>query len=159
MAALAIVMDDAPAQQLIARYVALGGDLSKPNREVSRIMRDKVIQTFREEADPWHQPWPPHAPSTIKARLRKGNTSKQLLVDTAAMYDSIDNTSDANSATVSMAGPAEVHQEGATNAGRSRSVVIPPRPMFPEIEDRGPPEDWWNAVTAPYLTAIEAASA
>lgn len=159
MAALAILVDDASAQQLIARYAALGGDLSKVNRQVSLVMRDKVVETFRTESDPWHQPWPPHAPSTIKARQRKGSTSTKLLVDTARMYDSLDNTSDGTSATVSMAGPAEVHQDGTQSAGRSHNVVIPPRPMFPESNDRGPPEDWWTAVTAPYLTAIEAASA
>lgn len=149
MPALMLQVDDAAARQLIARYANL--PVEKINRQVSLVMRDKVVETVREEADPWHQPWPPHAPSTVKARLRKGNTSTKLLVDTGKMFDSLDNTSDATSATVSMAGPAEFHQEGTPR--------MPPRPMFPESNDRGPPEDWWAAVEAPFLTAIEAASA
>jgi phage gpG-like protein len=139
----------------IAKLVALAGDASKPLAVVSRIMEEEVRNTFRDERDPWGHPWPPHAPSTVMARKRKGNTRTSLLIDKGDMYSSIQRTSDANSATVSMDGPAEVHQDGTTTAGRSHNVRIPPRPMFPSDD---PPDAWWDRVQQPFVDALQAAA-
>jgi phage virion morphogenesis protein len=132
-------------------------DLSRPLRTVARLMEQEVRNTFRNEADPWGHPWPPHAESTKEARQRRGNTRTSLLVDTGAMYDGIENSSDANSASVTIPPPAEVHQFGTTTAGRSHNVTIPPRPMFPE---RSPgvadlPFGYLDRVTAPLVDALE----
>jgi phage virion morphogenesis protein len=154
--AVTITVDRADFDASIARFLALGGDASKPLATVSRIMEEEVRNTFRNQSDPWGHPWPPHAPSTVKARERKGNTRTSLLIDTSAMYDSIERHSDATTAEVSMDGPADVHQFGTTTAGRSHSVTIPPRPMFPADDD--PPEAWWDRVAEPFVTALEAAA-
>jgi phage virion morphogenesis protein len=150
-----ISVDRAAFDASVSRLLSLGRDASKQLATVSRIMEEEVRNTFRNEADPWGHPWPPHAPSTVKARERKGNTRTSLLVDTGAMYDSIERSSDATSAQVSMDGPAEVHQFGTTTAGRSHNVTIPARPMFPTDE---PPDAWRDRVSEPFVSAFEAAA-
>jgi phage gpG-like protein len=153
--AVVMIVERAEFDDTISRLAALGADASKPLALVSRIMEEEVRNTFRNEADPWGHPWPPHAPSTVRARERKGNTRTSLLVDKGDMYDSIQRRSDANTAEVSMDGPAEVHQDGTTTAGRGHNVRIPPRPMFP---DDDPPEAWWDRVQAPFVDALQAAA-
>jgi phage gpG-like protein len=157
MATVAIVMDDTQVRPFFERMIALGEDASGPMRTVSLLMDQKVRDTFRDQSDPWGSPWPPHAPSTVNARARKGNTSAQKLIDTGDMYASLSHSSDASSATVSMAGPAEVHQDGTLNAGRGHSTRIPPRPMFPDDDDREAPDAWWDDVTLPLVQAMEQA--
>ena len=122
-------------------------DLSKPMRQVSLVMRDKVVETFRDAHDPWHQPWPPLQQATLDKRAARGNTRTSILVDSGRMYDSIDNASDATSATVSMDSPAEFHLDGTSR--------MPPRPMFP---DDDPPDDWWSAVAQPILGELDDAA-
>jgi phage gpG-like protein len=130
-------------------------DLSRPLRDVSRLMEQETRNTFRNQSDPWGHPWPPHAESTLAARRRRGNTRTSLLIDTAEMYDGIERASDASSASVTIPAPAEVHQDGTTTAGRSHNVTIPPRPMFPEhhgVADL--PPGYLDRITAPLLAAL-----
>jgi len=150
MTSLEIIVDDREVAALLKNLADLGADTSKPMRTVSLLMDQEVRNTFRDQADPWGSPWPPHAPLTTERREARGNTSTQKLIDSGAMYASLEHTSDANSATVTMDGPAEIHQYGA---GR-----IPPRPMFPDDDEHdGPPPNWWDAVTAPIFDAFDAA--
>jgi phage virion morphogenesis protein len=156
-ALITITVDRAEVDAVLSRLVAFGEDTSKPMAVVSRVMEENVRNTFRDETDPWGNHWPPHAPSTVKARQRNGNTRTSLLIDRGDMYDSIKRESDANSATVSMDGPAEVHQFGTTTAGRGHSVTIPARAMFPNDDDV--PDAWLDSVSAPLLAAMNEAVA
>jgi phage virion morphogenesis protein len=158
-----IVVERADFDATIARLIDLGADATKPMKVVARLMEQNVRDTFRTESDPWGRPWdphadsawPPHAPATVRARRSAGNTRTSLLIDTGAMYGSIRNDSGADFASVSMDGPAEVHQYGTTTAGRNNSVTIPARPMFPIDQD--PPDAWWDSVGAPLIAAVEKA--
>jgi hypothetical protein len=74
------------------------------------------------------------------------------------MFDGIAYSSDADSASVTIPGPAEVHQDGTANAGRSHSVKIPPRPMFPMhhgVADL--PAGYLDRITAPLVAALAGA--
>jgi phage virion morphogenesis protein len=125
--------DNSEFADLIAKLDrAANLDLSQPLRTTARLMEQETRNTFRAESDPWGHPWPPHAESTKRSRQRRGNSRTSLLIDKGDMYDGIENSSDANSASVTIPAPAEVHQFGTTTAGRSHNVTIPPRPMFPE---------------------------
>lgn len=129
----------------IDSVASYGGE--RTMRVVALVMEQELRNAFRDQADPWGSSWPAHADATIQKRLRAGNTSTQKLIDTGAMYASTEHASTSDSASVSMDGPAEVHQ-----FGNSR---IPPRPMFPvDHSHDGPPQQWWDAVTAPIVRAI-----
>lgn len=158
-AALTVIVEDAQARALIDRFVELGVETAPLTRESALLMEQEARNAFRSESDPWGAPWPPHAPSTVNKRVRAGNTSTQKLIDTGAMYASMSNESDPTSASVSMDGPAEVHQFGTMNAGRGHNVRIPPRPIFPIDDDREPPGNWWDAVSAPFVAAYDRAIA
>jgi phage virion morphogenesis protein len=151
-----IVVERADFDATIARMIAVGENPGKALAVVARIMEQNVRNTFRDETDPWGQPWPPHAPSTLAARRREGNTRTSLLVDKGDMFDSIRSESGATFAQVSIDGPAEVHQFGTTTAGRNHAVTIPARPMFP-ID--APPDAWWDSVSPPLLDALTEAAA
>lgn len=158
-ATLTVIVEDSQARALIERFAALGIETAPLTRESSLLMEQEVRNTFRNEADPWGQSWPPHAPSTVNKRIRASNTSTQKLIDTGAMYASVEHTADDTSASVSMDGPAEVHQFGTLNAGRGHNTRIPPRPMFPIDDDREPPDNWWDAISAPFVHAYDGAIA
>lgn len=152
-ALITISVDSASADAVLARIFDFSDGSPKAMATVSRVMEQNVRNTFRDETDPWGSPWPPHAPSTVDARRRSGNTRGSLLVATGEMYDSIKSESDAVSATVSMDGPAAVHQFGTSTAGRGHSTTIPARPMFPNDDDA--PDAWWASVSEPLIAALE----
>ncbi len=152
MSTFEIQVDSRSADALLDRLANM--DLTKPLATTARLMDQEVRNTFRDQKDPWGEPWPPHSPVTTAIRRHKGNASDQILVDKGDMYDSITNGSTPDTAFVSMDGPAEVHQFGSTTAGRGNKVSIPPRPTFP-IGEEGPPDSWWDTVTAPILAYAE----
>lgn len=125
---------------------------------VSRVLEQLVRNTFRSETDPWGQPWPPHSPVTLQARRRAGQASLQRLIDSGALYESIDRSSDTASATVFAGGGLEYaapQQFGNADnlAWGVAPAPIPARPFFPlrNPGDTEPdmPGDWIAAILEP----------
>lgn len=156
---LRIAVDSRSATAFLDRLAAFGVQQGKVMRLVSRGMEQQARQAFRDQVDPWGKPWPPLAPSTLKARAgrRASNVnrraSQQPLVDTGAMFGSLRSTATADSAAVEIGDGlpdvrATVHQYGG---GR-----VPARPFFP-IRPGGNPDPapaWWAVVLRPIDDAI-----
>lgn len=134
----------------VARLVAVGS--KPPMAAVALAMYREASAAVFSEQDPFGHPWPPLAPKTLQKRQRRGNYSTKMLIDTGAMYQSMRTDSTADTASVSMDAPEEVHQFG--------TLGIPPRPIFPtDGSGESPPDAWWIAVGAPIIDALELAAA
>jgi phage virion morphogenesis protein len=57
---------------------------------IAHDLSAKVAMGFRDQKDPWGQPWAPLKPSTIRARRKgKGGGSTKILRDTGVLSNSI----------------------------------------------------------------------
>ncbi len=156
---ISITIDDTAARGAIARLQQLGFGLAAPMRAVALTLDQLVRNTFRDQTDPFGRPWEKHRPSTLRDRERRGQASRQILIDSGALYGSIGHESGADSATV-FAGTeyAEVHQFGNPNnkAWGRGSAPIPARPFLP-TDDL--PDAWWVPVLGHFDDALEVALA
>jgi phage gpG-like protein len=110
----------------------------------SEVLYQLVLGTFKSQSDPWGKPWQPWAPSTAKARARKGDLRLQKLIDTGRLYRSIKKNHTDSSISVS----TDVEYADAHLLGTNH---IPARPFFPiDSEDHDSfPQEWLNSVFAP----------
>ena len=160
-----IDIDSASAERAFESLQRLAGNAQRPLQVAAAVMEQRVRQTFRDEADPWGNPWPAHSSVTTRQRERRGNTRASLLIDTGKMYSTIRSGADATEAFVAIGGEGtfpEVHQSGNpanTAWGRGRAP-IPARPMFP-LRGGGVdlPSEWANDLLAPFDEAIAEALA
>lgn len=152
-----VTVDAASAIRLLDRIAGLGQQLPRIMATTSRVMEQQVRQSFRDERAPWGAPWPPHAPSTRKARARK-SASVQRLVDTGAMFGSIAPSSTNTQASVSM---GEGLPDVRTSVHQSGSARVPARPTFPIHADGRIDETprWWDPVLRPLRDALAEAVA
>lgn len=94
---------------------------------IANDVASKVAMGFRDQKDPWGQPWAPLKPSTIRARRKgKGGGSAKILRDTGVL---------SNSLTAQRTGPltiemgttvpyAAAHQFGASISFAPRSIRV-----------------------------------
>lgn len=156
-------MSDAEAQAVFDRLEKALADKGPAFREIGERMEQRVRDAFRLEADPWGVQWPPHAPSTIADRERRGIAHAQKLIDSGDLYRSIDAEWDANSATISVGeGPSEayasVHQFGE-RAGRMPGFLMPRRSFLPlhSPDVAAIPDEWLDDVVAPLEDLLQKA--
>lgn len=149
---MTILVDDREAQAKLARIAALAK--RPPMGAIADAMEQEVRDTYRRETDPWGAPWPPHAPSTLKARRRRGSASRQKLLDTGAMFASIKREHTETTASVSVGEGLPDPRAVVNQFGNSR---IPARAFLP-IKSPGtatPTQTWLSIVTAPIERALE----
>ena len=163
MAAVEIVVDDASAQRVLDNVIRVAGG-TDGTRAAAKVLEQRVRQTFRDEADPWGAPWPPHSPVTLALREKRGNASIQKLIDSGAMFDSLHTEETPEGFDVVMGGPGMwpgVHQRGNPDNRMfgNASAPIPARPMFPIRDDRVDlPGEWAQAILAPLEALMEEAT-
>lgn len=102
-------------------------------RTISAQLLSQTQQNFRAQGRP---KWPELAASTIKNYQRLGINTTGLLRRSSSLYNSVQRSSTADTATISAGGGnqagayAAIHQFGG-KAGRGRKVKIPARPYLP----------------------------
>lgn len=161
--------DEAQTKRLFDRVVAAVNNPERAMRSMSLDLRSLVHGTFRSETDPWGTAWPPHSPTTLAERKRKGILGRKLLVERAgpqSLFGSIAAENTASTATVTAGGNEnnfpEVHQFGNPDnlAWGQALAPIPARPFMP-IDESGNvdfPRDWLIEMLAPlekYLDSID----
>lgn len=104
---------------------ALQDKIPEFRKWIADYFKEKILDGFKYGSDPWGVPWAPLAKSTLERRRQRGNLDSSPLVDTGEMRRSLLVEDVAGTATLSMDGPAMVHQFG------SSSKHIPKRPIFP----------------------------
>jgi phage gpG-like protein len=88
--------------------------------------------TFLEQRDPWGNSWTPLKDTTLKLRRQRGSSSTEILKDSGAMLRSVTKDVSGNTLTLSIDGPAAIHQEGnPENRLFGNLAPIPARPIFP----------------------------
>jgi phage gpG-like protein len=152
--AASVTVDDTSAVRVLDNVIRVAGGQDGA-REGAKVLEQRVRQTFRDEADPWGTPWPPHSPVTLARREKRGNASIQKLIDTGAMFDSLHTEESGDGFDVVIGGAdmwPGVHQEGNPNNRMFGKALapIPARPMFPIRNDRVDlPGEWAQAILAP----------
>lgn len=161
MAAFEIKIDDAAAQALFARLEKNAKANDKAMRESALSIKQKVYETFRSARDPWGTPWQALSPLTLKARKRRGNASVQPLIDTGAMYASIEADSGAMHASVSVGGNLPDARAWYNQFG-GKAAMRPPTRAFLPIRSIGSvdvPEDWIAPVREIWRKSLDEAAA
>lgn len=159
-----IQIDDRNLRETLANAKAAAA--KPPMKDVATILAQGIRNAFRSEADPWGAPWPPHSPLTLAKRRTRGSASRQRLLDTGRLYASIRDEHTDTSASISVGEGlpdprATVNQFGTNNAGRGRSVRIPPRPFFPLRDERtvSLPDQWQAQIDGVIAERLEKAAA
>lgn len=158
MAAFDIKVDDAQARAMLDRVAKAATVNDKAMRASSLSLKQRVYETFRGARDPWGKAWPPLSPLTLKARRRRGNASVQPLVDTGAMYASIEAANTATEASVSVGAGLPDARAWYNNFGTLRN----PARAFMPINSMGTveaPDDWIAPVREIWRKALEEAAA
>lgn len=127
--------------------------------KIAQALDELIRGTFRNETDPWGQPWAPLKDSTLTARQRRENFSVQMLIDTGTMYSTLSITpvpaESAVEAEIGRGAPyAEFHQFGHEGG------LFPARSTFPmrSRDEVAFPGDWLREVFAPLREAVEGAA-
>lgn len=143
------------------------GMVSQPSAMalVARQFYQFVINTFRDQTDPWGVPWPAMSDTTkFNRQHRKDNPTKsvQLLVDSRDMLNSVEPTNDATSATITVGAGLEyaaAQQFGnpANTAWGGPSAPIPPRPYMPlrTPDEAAFPQPWIDQIFLPIQNALD----
>ena len=107
-------------------------------RSISAQLLSQTQQNFRAQGRPR---WKALSAETVKNYQRLGISTAGLLRRSNSLYNSVQHTSTATSATISAGGGnqsaayAAIHQFGG-KAGRGRKVKIPARPYLPIDKDK-----------------------
>ena len=122
---------------LAVRLARRSSDLSEAMTEIAGIMLDAVEENFEKEGRP--ETWTPLADVTVEDRREKGfGPEHPILQRTGTLAASVQAESGRNEATVSTNLRYAAIQHLGGEAGRGKSVTIPPRPFLvlaPEDED------------------------
>lgn len=156
MAEFEITVDDTEVRAAFKRLRKLDHD-PKLLKRIALAAKQEAYDTFRHETDPWGQPWPPLATSTLKARARKGNYSQQMLIDTGKLYASIEGEVQGHDVVLS-AGSGLPDERAWWN--QFGTDTAPAREFFPvsHMGAADPPQNWWDRVLiAPVDEAIDKA--
>jgi phage gpG-like protein len=164
MSVVEVKVDSKNAERVLDNVIRVAGG-QEGSRAAAKVLEQRVRQTFRDEADPWGNPWPPHSPVTLDRREKRGNASIQMLIDSGAMFDSLHTEEGTEGFDVVMGGPGMwpgVHQNGnpSNRMFGKASAPIPARPMFPIRNDVPElPGEWAQAILAPLETLMQEAIA
>lgn len=155
MTTVTITLDDKDAQALLARAGALPGE--KSMRGASLAMKQEVYNAFRFQRDPSNgAAWPALKAVTLRARAKRGNHSIQPLIDTNAMYGSIEPANTATQASVTMG----VEKDARAVWNQFGTPRVPARATFPMTQTTATPtQAWLDAVLKPIRDAVEAVEA
>lgn len=141
----------------LARVETRMHDASPAMEAASEALYQFVVNTFRDQTDPWGVPWPAWAPDTLKARRARKDYRLQKLVDSRDMLNSVTKSHTATTATVEagrgLKGDYAVDQQFGNDH-------IPARPFFPmhdESDSNNFPQAWLDAVFAPIQAAMNEA--
>lgn len=158
-----VTKDDERAQALLARLSAIVASPRSALTGSAQALRRLVQDTFRDERDPWGRAWTRHAFATQVARDRT-NASSQILIDSGAMYGTIDATADDSSVSVSVGTEYASYQQFGNPSHRAWGGPVSPLPARPFLPERAPgvvdiPAPWWYEILFPIEAAIDRASA
>jgi phage virion morphogenesis protein len=78
MTQVSIKIDDAAAQAVFARTIARLGDLTPAMADVGEYLQRRVDDGFRDEKDPYGQPWAKLASSTLRQKTKQKRILKIL---------------------------------------------------------------------------------
>ena len=158
-----VTKDDERAQALLQRLATIvanpRGALSQSAQALDRLVRN----TFEDKRDPWGQAWARHAPATTAARDRT-NASDQILIDTGAMFATLNATADESSVSVSVGTEYASYQQFGDPNHRAWGGPVSPLPARPFLPERAPgvvdiPAPWWYEILFPIEAAIDRACA
>lgn len=153
MANVRVTLDDAAAQAMFHRLVALLQRPRAPITQAGQVLQRLVRDRFADQSDPWGRRWAPWAESTRRQRARQ-TSNTGILTRTFALFRSIDYRVTADdSVEVFTRGIdyASYHQFGVPNRR------LPQRAFFP-LRSEGVadiPARWWAEILAPVEAAIE----
>ena len=148
---VSITLDDAKVQATFAKLKQLGQGSDKTNRAISLAMKQEVYNAFRFQRSPMGAAWPPLSPLTTDARKRKGNSSKQPLIATGAMFKSIEPAHTATEASITVGEGLPDARAWYTQFGMRNPTKN--RPFFPDAQST--PQAWLDAVFAPVHEALK----
>ena len=159
---ITVTQSDEQAQALFARLTSFVSNPRPAIVQSGQVLQRLVRDTFTRTTDPWGRRWQRWAPATRAARNRTG-ASGQILLDTGALFNSIDYRADADSVTVSAGTPyAQFHQFGNPN---HRAWGGPARPLaqraFLPVRSPGVadiPAPWWLEILFPVELALARAA-
>ncbi len=137
MAATYIEVDDEAVRAVLQRLVDLGADMSAVTRPISEMMMAAVETRFADESSP-EGPWADLAPSTKKAREKRGKWPGMILQESGQMLSQIVPFFSEDEAGVgtNYHAPgsdyilAAIQHFGTGSAGRNHATTIPARPIF-----------------------------
>lgn len=155
MTTITITVDGKAAQDMLSRIVPTVVS-DKTMRQMSLAMKQQVYNAFRFQRAPDGKAWPGLSPLTLARRAKRGNHSIQPLIDTGAMYASIEPANTASEASVTM-GVAQDARAIWNQFGTSRA---PARPVFPMTESAVNLTQAWldGVVLAPVRDAFDRAT-
>ena len=117
--------------------------------ELGRFFRQRIRDGFVQEVDPYGNPWPALARSTVRDKVRRGVANPQgILKDSGALANSFEYRVTVNGVRVFSnrvfddGVDANIHQTGGIHpVGRNN---IPQRMMVPDADDL--PPDWADEI-------------
>lgn len=155
MSELQFQVDTSELDAKLARVTELATNNSKVLKEMGSALYQMVLNTFRDQTDPWGQPWADWADSTKKARQARGDYRVQKLVDTRALLNSVEVLPPDSDSIVVQAGANESEPYAAVQ--QFGNEKIPARPFFPmrdPSDDQNFPQDWLDNIFAPLQLAL-----
>jgi len=129
-------------------------------------LKELVESTFEQQRDPWGRPWQQLKDSTVNIRSRRGNESTEALLDSYALYGSIQSQSTDEYGEIDFDGTEDyawVQQFGnpLNKVFGKSSGPIPARPFLPLAgtnQRLSLPRDWVQSLTAPLEDSIRRAA-
>jgi len=99
--------------------------LKPAQQEIGRMLVKETRERFREQRDPDGRTWKPLAAATLAARRRRGNPRTLALLDTLALFKSIDYSIQGKDVSVSSDKPyAAVHHFGYPPGNIAKRTAI-----------------------------------
>ena len=160
---LQITIVSEPVQATLTRIEKFATNLA-PVAQAALKLEQLIRDTFRDERDPWGNPWPKLSDATIENRKRREVFGKKPLYDSGKMYESIKTSQSATDVYV-LADYApswpSVHQFGnpENRAWGGPPAPVPARPFFPMHNENSVdvPDAWMMQLYEPMGAALAAA--
>jgi hypothetical protein len=125
-------IDDSRVLAVLARLGAPEAEAKRAELDAAESVAQNIRTTFRDETDPFGHPWAPLKKATLRRREKRENFSTQILIDTTAMYASLEVLQAEAGAVVSIGNGLPDPRAPANQFGNGRAVA---RPFFPIHED------------------------
>ncbi|WP_169753472.1 phage virion morphogenesis protein [Campylobacter mucosalis] len=104
--------------------------------QLGEILKNSIEDSFENETSPFGKRWKPLSKSTLKNKLKKGESERILrregnLADRWLLKTTNTKASVSNNASYKGFAYGLIHQFGSNKAGRSRNIKIRARPFLP----------------------------